>query len=362
MLRKFMLPALACLGIGGALFVLLKNQPAQSISTPLAEPARAPYQAYVSGSGLIESPTTNVSVATAATGIVTAVHVKVGQQVKRGQPLFDLDNQAKQAEINRQRAAIQSARLKLNKSTQGTRPEEITSQQAQVAQAQVSLDEALKQLALRENIGDPRAVSRDEILQQQASVKLKQEQLRYATNQLQLLKAGTWQPDIEIAKAEIDSAELQLRQLEVDLSKLTVRAPLDGEILQVNIHPGEMASSNSNTALILMGETRSLHVRCEVDENDAWRIQPGARATAYPRGRRDVSIPLQFVRIEPYVGAKRNLSGESTERVDTRVLPVLYQFSNPSIRLYIGQQLDVFIEANPLPDPAAPATKDPKKS
>jgi HlyD family secretion protein len=352
MFRKFLLPLLALLGIGGAVFVLLKSTPPPAVSAPLSEPAPAPFAAYVSGSGLIESPTTNVAVATAASGIVVAVDVKVGQQVRRGQSLFRLDDKSKLAEIARQRAAIELAQLKATKSERGTRPEEIASQQAQVAQAQVSLDDAKKQLALRESIPDPRAISRDEVLQQQANVRLKEEQLRYAQNQLQLLKAGTWQPDIDIARADIESAKLQLRQLEVDLERLTIRAPIDGEILQINIHPGELATSSGNSSPILMGETRRFHVRAEVDENDAWRIEPNARATAYPRGRRDVAIPLEFVRIEPYVGAKKNLSGESSERVDTRVLPVVYEFSSPAIRLYIGQQLDVFIEANPLPDPA----------
>lgn len=357
MFRKFLLPILAVAGIGGAVFVLLRSAPPAAISTPLSEPAPAPYSAYVSGAGLIESPTTNVSVATPVNGIVVAVEVKVGQQVRRGQPLFRLDDSSKRAELARQQAALTLARLKVDKSQLGTRPEEITSQEARVSEAQVSLEDARKQLALRESIANARAVSRDEILQQQSSVRLKEEQLRYAQNQLRLLQAGTWKPDLDIARADIESAQLQIRQLEVDLEHLIIRAPIDGEILQVNIHPGELATSAGNSSPIIMGETQRLNVRAEVDENDAWRIQPNARATAFPRGRRDVSIPLRFVRIEPYVGAKKNLTGESSERVDTRVLPVLYEFSNPSIRLYIGQQLDVFIEAAPLPDPGVKKDK-----
>lgn len=351
MLRRYLLPLLAVLGLAGAAFMLMKSEPPAARSTPLTEPAPAPYGAYVAGSGLIESPSTNVSVAAAVSGIVVSVDVRVGQRVRRGQPLLHLDDRAKLAELARRKAAVALAELKAKKSEQGTRPEEVASQQAQVSQAQVSLDEARKQLALREAVGDPRAVSRDEVLQQQSSVRLKEEQLRYATNQLRLLEAGTWQPDIEIARADIEAAKLQLRQLEVDLDRLVVRAPIDGEILQVNIRPGEFAASGGGTALVLMGETRTLYVRAEVDENDAWRIQKNARATAYPRGQRAVSIPLEFVRIEPYVGAKKNLTGESSERVDTRVLPVLFEFRPAAVNLYIGQQMDVFIEAQPLPDP-----------
>ena len=60
---------------------------------------------------------------------------------------------------------------------------------------------------------------------------------------------------------------------------------------------------------------------------------------------RDLSTDLMFVRVEPYVIPKKSLTGESTERVDTRVLQVIYAL-DPSFRtLYVGQQVDVFIAA-----------------
>jgi hypothetical protein len=55
-------------------------------------------------------------------------------------------------------------------------------------------------------------------------------------------------------------------------------------------------------------------------------------------------IPLTFVRIEPYVVPKKSLTGENTERVDTRVLQIIYRFDRPPFPVYAGQQVDVFIE------------------
>jgi HlyD family secretion protein len=55
---------------------------------------------------------------------------------------------------------------------------------------------------------------------------------------------------------------------------------------------------------------------------------------------------LRFVRVEPYVVPKKSLTGENTERVDTRVLQVIYAVENPDPPLYVGQQLDVFIQAS----------------
>jgi HlyD family secretion protein len=91
-----------------------------------------------------------------------------------------------------------------------------------------------------------------------------------------------------------------------------------------------------------------LHVRVDIDENDAWRVRPEAPAVAFVRGNRALETPVQFVRFEPYVVPKRSLTGETTERVDTRVLQVLYRFHPGDLPVYVGQQMDVFIEAPPI--------------
>jgi hypothetical protein len=54
---------------------------------------------------------------------------------------------------------------------------------------------------------------------------------------------------------------------------------------------------------------------------------------------------LSFVRVEPFVVPKRSLTGENTERVDTRVLQVIYAVESAETTLYVGQQVDVFINA-----------------
>ena len=86
----------------------------------------------------------------------------------------------------------------------------------------------------------------------------------------------------------------------------------------------------------------------DVDENDAWRLVAGAKAEASVRGNADQKYQLEFVRFEPYVVPKKSLTGDSAERVDTRVLQVIYRLlplADSSKRLFVGQLMDVFIEA-----------------
>jgi len=95
---------------------------------------------------------------------------------------------------------------------------------------------------------------------------------------------------------------------------------------------------------MILGSVTPLHVRVDVDEHDAWRVREGAPALASPRGNGSLRIPLEFVRFEPYVIPKKSLTGDSTERVDTRVLQVIYRVKDQDAPLYVGQQMDVYIE------------------
>jgi hypothetical protein len=90
-----------------------------------------------------------------------------------------------------------------------------------------------------------------------------------------------------------------------------------------------------------------MNVRVDVDENDAWRVREGTRAMAFMRGNREMKATLDFVRVEPYVTPKVSLTGGSSERVDTRVLQVIYSFDRSEFPAFVGQQLDVFIETTP---------------
>jgi hypothetical protein len=133
----------------------------------------------------------------------------------------------------------------------------------------------------------------------------------------------------------------------------------------VNVRPGEYAQTGVlSSPLILMGDTRTVHVRVDVDENDAWRFRSGVRAKAFLRGNSAIAFDMSFAYVEPYVVPKTSLTGASTERVDTRVLQVVFGALKAELPIYAGQQVDVYIETlagqtapeKGQPDPPVPAT------
>ena len=225
------------------------------------------------------------------------------------------------------------------------RPEDLPPAEAKVRESEQLYQDAAVQLNLMESVRDRRAIRDEDLQRRRLAVKAAEARLDGAKAELALLKAGTWKPDLDIARAEVLEARRQVERVGADLNRLVVTAPISGEILQCKVHPGEYAQAGPLAQpLILMGATARLNVRADVDEQDAWRVKAGATATGTVRGNTGDRLPLHFVRVEPYVIPKRNLTGDSTERVDTRVLQVIFAL-DPGARVYAGQQLDVFVDA-----------------
>jgi multidrug resistance efflux pump len=310
MFRKIILPLLAVCGVVFAAYSVVTGQRQTPPAAPVAEPARPEYASYVAGAGLVEASGENIAVGTTVQGVVTEVYVHRGQQVKAGTPLFKIDDRDLQAELAVRQAAAASA-------------------EAHVKTEQAALADVTDQLNRWQAVADTRAVSRDELQRRRFAVQIQQAKLNQA-------------------QADLASARAQVEATRIELDRRIVRAPVDGELLQVKIRPGEYAPAGAlPTPLMLIGDTRTLHVRVDVDENDAWRVRPEAAATASVRGNPALKTGLRFVGIEPYVIPKKSLTGDSAERVDTRVLQVLYAFDRGSLPVYVGQQMDVFIEAPP---------------
>ena len=86
-------------------------------------------------------------------------------------------------------------------------------------------------------------------------------------------------------------------------------------------------------------------MRCYVDEILIPRLPPADRLVAkmFIRGT-NTSVPLEFVRTQPYVTPKIELSDQRTERVDLRVLPLVFRFAPPdSVGVYPGQLVDIYV-------------------
>ncbi|MFM7561577.1 MAG: HlyD family efflux transporter periplasmic adaptor subunit, partial [Planctomycetota bacterium] len=155
--------------------------------------------------------------------------------------------------------------------------------------------------------------------------------------------------------------EARIQQIETEIERSLVRAPRAGVVLQVNLRPGEYVGASAGRDLIVLGDMERPHVRVDIDEHEIPRFLQGAPATAMVRGDLQHSIDLDFVRVEPFVIPKQSLTGQNTERVDTRVLQVIYAIRNVDRSIFVGQQVDVFIRATPITDTTPPTKSEKEK-
>jgi len=242
------------------------------------------------------------------------------------------------------RAALDNARAQLAKLEAQPRPEELPPLEAKVTEAKALLADAEVQVKLIEGVSDQRAVKKEDVLRRQQNYNAAKARLAQAEKDLALTKAGAWGPDLAIGRTQVEQASAAVHQDEVNIERLNTRAPIDGTILQNKVRIGQYAQCGPLAEpLMIFGGTGAMHVRADVDETDAWRVKASARAVAHMRGNSKITYVLEFVRFEPTVIPKKSLTGDSTERVDTRVLEVIYRFHDPHAQVYDGQQMDVFI-------------------
>jgi HlyD family secretion protein len=323
---KYILPAVALVGLLFGLYVVNTGAKPVPVAQAAAEPSKPPFQHYIAGAGIVEASTENILISTPVPGMVTEIPVHVGQAVKAGDLLFKIDSRDLEAELKVREAALDLARAK--------QPE-----------VEANMGDARRQLELYQAVADSRAITQEELSKR-----------RFAATAAESRLAQT--------KADILSSEAQVAQTKTEIDRRRITAPVSGQVLQLKIHLGEYAQVGPlSTPLIVLGDTARVDIRTDIDENDAWRFSPGARAIAYVRGNPELFTWLTFDRIEPYVVPKKSLTGDTTERVDTRVLQVLYGFPHEQLNVYVGQQMDVYIEVpdkgtgpQPTSQPAGNAT------
>ena len=305
MFKRFSV-VLSLLGIGLAINLVRKQEVSPPPVPPLATPASAPYADSIGARGIVEGIEENVRITPAVAAIVASVRVKVGDEVSAGQILFEQDTRDADALIGVQEANVAAI-------------------ETSIIEADVALADKQDQWRRVVQLGENRVVSIDE-----------KQRTHFA------LRAAASR--VESRKSDLTAARAQLIRAKVQRDLLVVCAPRDGTILQVNIHSGEYAVPSATEPSILLGRTDSFQLRADIDEDNAPRVKAGCNGVAFVKGSQHAPIPLRFVRIEPYILPKRSLTGESGERVDTRVLQVIFQFDRSSVPVYAGQQMDVFLD------------------
>ncbi len=328
---------------------------------PVFNPTANPYPKGIYSEGMIESDQAqgeNINLYPEVPGPITQVLVAEGQRVRKGEPLVTIDDSVQRATTEQLKAQAEAALTMLHELKAEPRPETLAVSVAQVDNARATLKNARDQLAKerRSYEMDPKSVSKNDLDNAINAERIAATNLEVVEKQYLLTKAGAWIYDIQNQERTYTSLQKSYLSAAALLGKYTIRAPSDGVVLAVQATTGSYVSTqgayDSYTQgfdpLVVMGKPQShMEVRAYIDEilihemPDASKMQ----AEMFIRGTND-RVPLTFVRVQPYISPKIELSDERQELVDVRVLPVIFRFENPqALHLYPGQLVDVYVKS-----------------
>lgn len=358
-MRNKILFGLSAMGvIAGCAFAYLFSVEPKPAS-PLFTPPTNPYSEGIYMEGIVESDQTsgsNVNIYPEVLGTVKQILVSEGQMVSKGAPLLVIDPSIQAATVAQQKAQAEAAFSLLQELKAEPRKENLDVASAQLASAEASLktaqDTMQKQMASYDI--DRRSVSKDALDSAINAAAVAKTNVAVARRNYDLTKAGAWIYDITNQQKQYEALIKSYAASSALLAKYTLRAPRDGVVLSINTIVGSFVSTQGSydsytqgmdPVLVLGTAQAHLNVRCYVDEILVPRLPPASKIKAQMTIRgSNTKLPLTYVRVQPYVSPKIELSDERLERVDVRVLPVIFRIENDAhANLYPGQLVDVYI-------------------
>jgi HlyD family secretion protein len=357
--RNKIIFAVSILGIVAALIAAYLFGRERKAQPPVFKPVSSPYESAIYANGIIESDQpsgANVNIYPEVSGPITQVLVREGQQVPAGTLLLTIDDSVQKATTEQLRLQSEASLALLNELKAEPRMETLAIAKSQVVLAESNLKVARDQYDKdRASYDiDPKSISKnlldtaEDTLNQAASAK------DVAQKQYELIKAGAWSYDVANQEKQYEAQKQAYLAANALLAKYAVKAPIEGVVLSLNTTVGSYVSSQGSfdpytqqfDQLVVMGAPQEhLAVRCYVDEilvsrlPSKWKIH----AEMSIRGSYTNKVPLEFVRVQPFVSPKIELSNQRQEQVDLRVLPVIFRFEKQDAPVYPGQLVDVYI-------------------
>lgn len=311
--------------VGGVYVYQKLTNPSTNTFMQLSTVKRGDVTETVTSSGTVQASKRISLSPSDATATITAINVKVGEQVKAGQVLATLDNTNSTVKVKAAEANLLSAKAKLDDAKKTKTSAEMSALQANATKAQAALDSAKGGYDLQKSQNDltksktnlqdaqntfdrqkklydagiiskseydqavksldqskidyDNAVLQNNQAQAQAKSSVQEAQASYETA-VQALSDAKKGPDastIQTAQAAVEQAEATLQEEKTTLKSLSVVAPIDGVIVQINGNMGEVPSK----PFIIMDNSNSgnMEVLAQISENDIGKIKEGLDAT-----------------------------------------------------------------------------------
>lgn len=336
--KKIAILTMAGLLVAGAGIWIYEKYAAQPTASPMilwTAVKRGDVTETVSASGKVQAPK-RIELNFSGTGNepLKSIDVKVGDHVKAGQVLATVDDAGAKLQVANAEANLLAAKARLAEAKQGPTAEAIAMQQENVNKAKAALEAAKTTYEYQKKqyeIGDLPKMQLD-----QAKNSLDQAQAAYnmAVAEYNQAKEPPKDSSVQAAEAAVQQAEVQLRQQQLTLQKYTLKAPMDGVVVEVNGNAGEIPANNTPVIVMDNSDSEGLEILAQVSQSDIGKIKAGMKATVSSSSYADKKFNAEVTSIYP----------EATTESGVTTYKVLLSVENKEGLLKPGMTTNVAIE------------------
>lgn len=318
-------------------FAKNKQEPQTTDNIRLENPH---FRTYISGSGIVEPVSGNIVISSPFNRIVEKINFYVNDQVKKGDVLFQLYNEDLKADLKIKQKKYEESLSNFYKLRALPREEDFI-----IAQETLNKNYAVFYRSRIEYCMSNRC-ARSKGEKCINLYKYQQARAEFLTAQAQFdkINSGAWQPELKIAQDLVGQAKADMEATEAEIERTYIKSPIDGTILQMKIHEGEI--SDPSKASLILGNIEALNLRVSIDQFNEPRFQQASSAVAFKQGDTKTEFHLKFIHVEPFMIPKKYLTNELQERVDTQIFEILYRIEKNDLHIFIGEQMDVYIDAD----------------
>jgi HlyD family secretion protein len=304
----------------------------------------APVGNVIAGNGLVEPRDRESKVASVVGGRIVEFFVKEGDMVEKGAPLAHLDSAVEEAGLEAAEGDVLAARAEVTRTFRNLRKEDIDAIIADTEATRARSEISKTSLSRIEELSKGGASTPDELDRARKQSTADQAAVQAAEARRKAAQAGGRPEDIGVANARVAAAIARKNQAKAALERLTVRAPIAGQVLVIKSRPGEYYNPLGAEPLMIMGDTSKLRVRMDVDERDIGKVAVGAHGyvslSAFP-GKK---FQTHVTEIGRRMGRKNIRTDDPVERIDTKILEVLLELDT-SDGLVPGLRVTSYVDA-----------------
>ena len=233
--RFFILLGLAV--AAGAAYYFFSSNSKQETTYLTESVTRGNVEKTVVASGSVES-VNEVDVGAQVSGKITKLYVKLGQEIKKGEMIADIDSTTQINTLNTKKAAL-------------------VSYQAQLKAKKTAYDVALSSYNRLSKLYTQKATSLDS--------------LNSAKSTLDNAKA-----EMEAIEANIKQAEIEVNTAETNVGYTKITAPMDGTVISVPVSEGQTVNANQTTpTIVTIADLSKMKIKPEISEGDITKVKAG---------------------------------------------------------------------------------------